>query len=74
MNKKALINKTVETVAKLPHDKIKEVNDFADYLLNKIEEEALQKGIQQIVSNTKSFEFLKEEEELYTTEDLKEKY
>lgn len=74
MNKKALINKTVETVAKLPHDKIKEVNDFADYLLNKIEEEVLQKGIQQIVSNTKSFEFLKEEEELYTTEDLKEKY
>ena len=74
MTKEALINKTLKTISQLPQDKIKEVNDFADFILKKYDEEVLQKGIEKLVSDSKSFDFLKEEEDLYSPEDLKEKF
>jgi hypothetical protein len=74
MTKEALINKTLQTLSKLPQEKIKEVNDFADYILKKHDEEVLQKGIEHLASNSKAFEFLKEEEDLYSEDDLKEKF
>ena len=58
----------------LPEDKGVEVADFADFILHKIEENDLQKGIEYISSSLGSFDFLNDEEELYTIEDIKEKY
>ncbi len=74
MLKNTLINRTVETLSKLPNEKVKEVSDFVDFLYKKYEEETLQKGIESLVSDSSSFYFLKEEEDLYSVEDLKEKY
>ena len=75
MSKTELIHKAVNTLEKLPSDKISEVNDFAEYILKKFEEETLQKGIQQLVTESSSFRFLANEEEaVYTAKDLKEKY
>lgn len=74
MNKDKLIKKTIETLSRLPEEKILEVNDFADYILEKYDSEILQKGIEEMVSKSKTFEFLAEEEELYSLEDLKEKF
>lgn len=74
MSKKALLNNIANTIAKLPDDRIREVNDFADFLLKKYEEEMLQKGITDLISKSKTYDFLKEEEDLYTLNDLKERY
>jgi hypothetical protein len=74
MTKKNLINKTLETLEKLPEDKIHQVADFADYVLKKHEEQTLQKGIEVLVSRSDSFSFLHDEEDLYDESDLKEKY
>ena len=74
MTKEQLMSKTVETLAQLPLDRIREINDFVDYILKKYEEETLQKGAEQLMDNSKTFAFLKDEEEQYTTEDLVEKY
>jgi hypothetical protein len=74
MSKDKLIKKTIETLSRLPQEKILEVNDFADYILEKYDREILQKGIEEIVSKSKTFDFLAEEEELYSLEDLKEKF
>jgi len=74
MTKKGLINKTIETLEKLPEDKISEVANYADFVLKKHEEKILQKGIENIVEESESFSFLKEEEDLYNEDDLKEKY
>jgi hypothetical protein len=74
MKKESLINETVSTLSKLPEEKIKEVNDFADFILKKYEEEILQKGIETITINSNAFNFLDEEEDLYSVEDLKEQY
>jgi len=74
MTKKLLINKTVETLEKLPKSKIQEIADFADFVFKKHEEQILQKGMENIVSNSDSFAFLQDEEDLYDERDLKEKY
>jgi hypothetical protein len=74
MSRETLIKKTFNTLSKLPPDKVKEVSDFADYILKKYDEEILQKGIEKLVSNSKTYDFLKDEEELYSFEDLKEIY
>ena len=74
MSKQELINRTLEIVSKLPSEKIQEVKDFADFILKKLDDETLQKGLKELVSKSKSYEFLNDEEDLYTVEDLKEKY
>ena len=74
MMRETLINKTVKALSKLPNDKIKEVSDFTEYIFKKYEEETLQKGIEKLVSDSNAFQFLNEDEDLYTVNDIIEKY
>ncbi len=75
MDKKKLIESVVEKMKKLPEDKLKEVEDYLDLLINKYQEDLIiQKGIEDIVQNSKSYAFLKEDDDIYTVEDLKERY
>jgi hypothetical protein len=74
MNLQSIIQHTVQVVSKLPIEKAQEVSDFADFILKRQEEDLLQKGIQQIASTGKPYVFLKDEEDLYTLNDLQEKY
>ena len=74
MSKEEIIEKTLNALKRLPEDKGEEVADFADFMLKKIEEQDLQKGIESLIENSESFAFLKDEEDLYTLDDLKEKY
>ena len=74
MNKQTLIEDTLHTLNQLPVEKVEEVHDFAEYLLRKLDDALLNEGIQTIVSSSKAFDYLNEEEDLYTVNDLKEKY
>ncbi len=74
MTKEAIIQKTIKTLNMLPTEKADEVADFADYMLKKFEEDNLQKGIETLVEQSGAFQFLNEEEDLYSEEDIKEKY
>ena len=74
MNRQILIDNTVSKINLLPDTKIKEINDFADFLLSKIDDNIILEGIQKMTSDSKSFDFLKDEEDLYTIDDLKEIY
>lgn len=74
MNKQSLINRTLGTLEKLPDDKVNEIAEFADFILKKYEDQILQKGIQKIISESDSFSFLNNEEDLYDESDLKVKY
>ena len=73
MAEKTLINRTLTTLSKLPPDKVKEVSDFADYILKKYDEQILRRGIEKLIGDSKAFAFLSQEEDIYTVEDLKEK-
>ena len=74
MTKQMLISKTINNLSKLPENRIKEISEYAEFLLRNIDEKITTEGIQKLVSDSKSFEFLKEEEDLYTRDDLKEVY
>jgi len=74
MMRETLINKTIESLSKLPNDKIREVSDFTEYILKKYDEESLLKGIEKLVSDSNAFQFLKDDEDLYTVNDIIEKY
>jgi hypothetical protein len=74
MTREALLKKAINHLNKLPDQKLKEVSDFAEFLLNRIENQLITEGIQELISDSPAFKFLEEEEDLYSIDDLKEKY
>ncbi len=74
MTRETLIKKAIDNISKLPDQKLREVSDFAEFLLNRIENQLVTEGIQKLVSNSNAFKFLEDEEDLYSEKDLKEKY
>jgi len=58
----------------LPVEKVEEAADFADFVSKKHEEYILQNGMYKIVEGSEAFNFLNEEEVLYSKKDIKEKY
>lgn len=74
MNRNQLIKDTLEKIEKLPDFEIEEVNDFAGFLLSRLDDKILVEGIQKLSSDSKTFEYLNNEENLYSVNDIKENY
>ena len=74
MTKQTIIERTVKIINQLPEEKAAEISDFADFLIKRYEEQSLIKDIQIILSENDSFSFLDNEEDLYSENDLKEKF
>ena len=74
MTKQIIIERTLKIISQLPEDKALEISDFADFIFKRFEEQELTKGIQKLVSESQTFDFLKKEEEIYSLADLKEVY
>ena len=74
MTKQIIIERTLKIISQLPEDKALEISDFADFIFKRFEEQELTRGIQKMVSESQTFDFLKKEEEIYSLADLKEVY
>ena len=74
MTQQEIIERTVKAINQLPQEKASEISDFADFITKKYEEQLLTDNIQQLIISSKSFSFLNEEEDLYSVNDLKERY
>ncbi len=74
MTREAIIQKTIQALQVLPQDKAEEIGDFADFIMSKFEDLTLQGGIQSLQSQSWTFSFLNEEEELYSPADFKQKF
>jgi hypothetical protein len=74
MDRNDLIENTMLKISQLPDFKIREINDFADFLLQKIDDQILQEEIHELTSKSKVFSYLNEEEDLYSVNDLNERY
>ena len=74
MDRKILLEKLTSKINLLPDSKIQEITDFTDFLLRKIDDNITVEGIQKLISDSRAFDFLKEDDDLYTVNDLKEKY
>jgi hypothetical protein len=74
MTKKYIIEKTIQAINRLPTDKAMEISDFAEFITKKYENYLLSEGIQHMVSESQTFDFLSTEEDLYSESDIKQKY
>jgi hypothetical protein len=72
MTKKQIIEKTIQVINKIPTVKALEISDFAKFISKKYENYILNEGIQHLVSESQSFDFLSDEEDLYTEKDIKQ--
>lgn len=74
MTRQAIIDKTIQAINQLPEDKALEIFNFADFIMKKYEERRINEGLQQLASQSATFDFLHDEEKIYTLNDLKEQY
>lgn len=74
MTRQLIIERTIKAINQLPEDKAEEISDFADFIMKRFEDHSLTEGIKQLTSNSQVFDFLKNEEDLYSEADLKELY
>ncbi|WP_353484085.1 hypothetical protein [Haliscomenobacter sp.] len=74
MTKQTIIERTIHAINQLPLNKAEEIVDFVDFIIKRYEEQLLTQGIQQLASEGQTFDFLNQEEDLYTVSDLKEVY
>ena len=74
MTRQAIIERTIKAINQLPEDKAEEISDFAEFVSKRYEEYLLTQGIQKLTVNSKAFDFLNDEEDLYSIADLKEVY
>lgn len=74
MNREILINKTISKISLLPDSRLKEISDYVDFLLKSYGDKKITEGIMKLTSESKSFDFLNDEEEMYDESDLIEKF
>ena len=74
MSRQIIIEHTLQVINQLPDDKAQEISDFADFVFKRYEENQLTNGINTITSETEAFRFLHNEDDVYSTNDLKEVY
>lgn len=74
MTRQTIIERTVKAINQLPEDKAVEISDFADFISRRYEEHKLTEGLTKMSSDSKVFDFLAEEEDLYSESDIKEAY
>lgn len=55
MEKDILLSKTIQNMKKLPALKVQEVNDFVEFLINRIDDQILTEGIKEITSSSRTF-------------------
>ncbi len=74
MTRQAIIERTIKAINRLPEEKAEEISHFADFVSKRYEEYQLTQGIQKLTANSQAFDFLNDEEDLYSLADIKEPY
>lgn len=74
MSREELLKVTIEKLNQLSDKRLEEVSEYVSFLANRIDDKILNDGIKNIISDSKSYEFLREEDELYKVSDIKEKF
>ena len=73
MEREVLMEKTIRKIEQLPTSRVREVNDFVEFVIRRTDDALVTEGLQQMSSYSHVFDFLNSEPELYSVNDLKEK-
>jgi hypothetical protein len=74
MNEAKVLEKSIRKLNQLTDTELKEAYDFIDFLTRRLEDRNMAAAIQKQAEKSSTFQFLEDEEELYTEEDLQVTY
>jgi hypothetical protein len=74
MEQDILVRKTIGKIKQLPMSRMREVNDFVEFIIRKNDEALITEGLQKLSSSSHAYDFLDNEPELYTVNDLKVRF
>ena len=74
MEREVLMEKTIRTIKQLPTTRIREVSDFVEFIIRRTDDALITEGLQQLSSRSQAFDFLNNEPELYSVNDLKVRF
>ena len=74
MSREELIKIIMENINQLSDKRIQEVADYVSVLKSKLDDKIIDSGSKTLVSTTKDYDFINDEEEFYQIDDLKESY
>jgi len=74
MTKQQIISETVDILEKIPIEKVEEIRNLIIDYYRKKDEEVFEKGFRKLVNDSKAYDFLNNEEDLYTVNDLIVRY
>jgi len=74
MEREVLMEKTIRKIEQLPTTRVREVNDFVEFIIRRADDALITEGLQQLVSCSHTYDFLYNEPEQYTVDDLKVKF
>ena len=74
MKRATLMQQAIENISRLPEPQLKEINDFAEFLLSRIQQEILSEEVSSTNLASDAYKFLEADADLYTVNDLKVKY
>jgi len=74
MEREVLVKKMLGNIKKLPTPRIREVNDFMEFIIQKTDDVLITEGLQKLSLSGQTYDFLNDEPELYSINDLKVKF
>jgi hypothetical protein len=74
MEREVLVKRTIGRLRQLPMTRIREVNDFVEFIVQKNDDALITEGLQQIASIGHTYDFLYNEPDIYSANDLKVKF
>jgi len=74
MEREVLVKRTIGRIRQLPMTRVREVNDFVEFIIRKNDDSLITEGLQHISSIGRTYDFLYDEPDIYSVNDLKEKF
>ena len=74
MEREVLVRKMFRNIEQLPTSRIREVDDFVELMMQRVNDSLITEGLQQLSSSSRAYDFLNDEPDIYAISDLKVKY
>ena len=72
--REVLIKNTMNNLNRLSEEKVREISEYTDFLLTKLSEQILNTDIQEYIMTSDAYKFLREDEDIYSVNDLQVPY
>ena len=74
MEREVLVKNTIGRIEQLPTKRVQEVNDFVEFIIRRTDDVKITEGLQKLSSVSNANDFLYDEPDLYSVDDLKVRF